>query len=629
MAHDRRTDTVESALTRLFETAAGGQAHWFSLPGGERLFSAGDTADTVYLLRVGRLGVFRREEGQDPHLAGVVKPGEPVGEMALIAGTPHTSTVVALRDSELLALPRDAFFAAAREVPELMTELARLMILRARQTGTHAAEPTVFGFLGCAEHRIREFVEQVAAEVRGQGFTVQVIDSQALRSAAAWFSAVEESHDFVLYAAERGEVAWSHLVARQVDRLFLVGRAEDPAPHERLWAAAPLDEHRLVDLILIHRPGTVRPEGTRAWIEAKNPARWFHVKADDRADAQRIARVLTGTSVGLVLSGGGARAYAHIGAVQALREAKVPIDFVGGSSMGGIVGAGLAIGWDQEELDGRIRKAFVDSSPVDDLTFPRIAMTRGRKVDRRLEEHYGEACIEDLWRPFFCVSSNITAGGYVVHRTGSLRRALRASISLPGVLPPVLENGQVLVDGAVINNFPVGLMRSWHLGPVVGVDVSRARSVDPKTLETPKSWWWWIASGEWRKGPPIVSIMMRSATLSTRADLIEARNSTDLLVLPEPAGVEIRDWKAYDPAVAAGYAATVHALAKLEGPVTGLRRRKHAADEAAAEAVRTAPAPPETAAGRQKGWFRRPAAEKPAKAAPGRRRERSPAPSRS
>ena len=108
--------------------------------------------------------------------------------------------------------------------------------------------------------------------------------------------------------------------------------------------------------------------------------------------------------------------------------------------MGGIVGAGLAMGWDQEEMDARIRKAFVESSPVDDLTFPRIAMTRGRKVDRRLEEHYGEACIEDLWRPFYCVSSNITAGGYVVHRTGSLRRALRASISLPGVLPPVLEN---------------------------------------------------------------------------------------------------------------------------------------------------------------------------------------------
>ncbi|MBC6981992.1 patatin-like phospholipase family protein [Caulobacter sp. 17J80-11] len=625
MAHDRRSDTVESALARLFEAAP--DAHWFSLPGGERLFSAGEAADAVYLLRVGRLGVFRREEGQDPHLLGVVKPGEPVGEMALIAGTPHTSTVVALRDSELIALPRDAFFAAARQMPELMTELARLMILRARQTGAHAAEPTVFGFLGCAEHPCRGFVEQVAAEVRSQGSRVQVIDSKALRSAAAWFSAVEESHDYVLYVAERGEVAWSHLVARQVDRLFLVGRAEDPAPHERLWAAAPLDEHRLVDLILIHRPDTVRPKGTCAWLDAKNPARWFHVRADDRGDAQRIARVLTGTSVGLVLSGGGARAYAHIGAIQALREAKVPIDFIGGSSMGGIVGGGVAMGWDQDELDDRIRKAFVDSSPVDDLTFPRIAMTRGRKVDRRLEEHYGEAQIEDLWRPFYCVSSNITAGGYVVHRTGSLRHALRASISLPGVLPPVLENGQVLVDGAVINNFPVGLMRAWHLGPVVGVDVSRARSVDPKALEPPKSWLRWIATGEWRRGPPIVSIMMRSATLSTRADLMEARSATDLLVIPEPAGVEIRDWKAYEPAVAAGYTATVHALAKLDGPVPTLRRRKHAA--AAALVAPVSPdAPLDVAAAKPKGWFRR-SGEKPAKPAPARRRQPSPAPSRS
>src|SRR5215472_14189117 len=124
---------LERTLARLFENAHGA-ASWFTLPGGVRLFATGDPADTLYLLRAGRLGVFKHEEGSEPHFLGVIRPGEPAGEMSLIAGTPHSATVVALRDSEILALPREAFFAAAAANPTLMTELARLMILRARQS---------------------------------------------------------------------------------------------------------------------------------------------------------------------------------------------------------------------------------------------------------------------------------------------------------------------------------------------------------------------------------------------------------------------------------------------------------------------------------------------------------------
>ena len=98
---------------------------WFSLPGGRTLYSAGDPADTLYLLRAGRLGVIRRGEEQQQQFLGIIKPGEPAGEMALISGTPHTATVLAMRDSEVLALPRKTFFEAARKDPALMAEMAR------------------------------------------------------------------------------------------------------------------------------------------------------------------------------------------------------------------------------------------------------------------------------------------------------------------------------------------------------------------------------------------------------------------------------------------------------------------------------------------------------------------------
>jgi NTE family protein len=293
--------------------------------------------------------------------------------------------------------------------------------------------------------------------------------------------------------------------------------------------------------------------------------------------------VLTGQSVGLVLSGGGARAYAHIGAVRALRERKIPIDFVGGASMGAIIAAGVAMGWDDEELERRIREAFVDSSPLDDIALPLLAMTQGGKVAERLAHHFGDTQIGDLKLPFFCVSSNLTTGAYHVHRTGMLRRALRATISLPGVLPPVTEGADVLVDGAVMKNFPADVMRASHRGPIIGIDVTRGRSITADDVARPESVWRWIMSGQWRKGPPIVSLLMRAATVSSGRDLAAAREATDVLVTPDVAGVEIRDWSAFEPAVAAGHAAMVAALDKLDRPVAELRRRAPS-DEAASGA---------------------------------------------
>ncbi|MGA0543852.1 patatin-like phospholipase family protein [Brevundimonas sp. VNH65] len=566
-------DTLEAALARVFDHRAS-KASWFALTGGEPLFAAGAEADHLYLLRSGRLGVFRRLEGQPPQMLGVIRPGEPVGEMALIAGSPHSADVVALRDSEILALPREAFFEVARTEPEVMIHLSRLMLARARDQSTGAAEPAVFGFVGARPRPIRAFVERVAAAVAAMGHTVQVIDETALRSAADWFSRVEDSHDYVLYVAEADQPAWAALCARQVDRLFVVGDALTPPP-----AVAPARDleglrRQFTDLILLRDARMTRPANTAVWLDAVSPGRWFHVREGDEGDSARIARLVTGTSVGLVLSGGGARAYAHIGVVRALREMGVPLDFLGGASMGAVVAAGPALEWSDDQLDARIRHAFVKSDPLSDIALPIVAMTRAGKVARLLHEAYGDIDIADMPRPFFAVSSNLTTGRLEVHRRGLLRRAMRASIAIPGVMPPVVIDGQVLVDGAVVSNFPTDVMRQLNSGPVIGSDMSQVRGVDPQALSNPPSWWRWIASGAWKKGPPIVSVLMRAATITTDAELERSRRETDLLILPHPGGADIRDWKVYEPTVAAGHAAALAALAALDGPGETLRKRK-------------------------------------------------------
>ena len=579
----------DTALARLFLGPRRSQeAAWFSLPGGRVLFHAGEEADRLYFVLAGRLGVVQRAEGQEPQFLGVIRPGEPAGEMAMIAGTAHTATVVALRDSELMAMPRSAFLQAIQRDPAIMAELAHLMILRARHTGGGSAgEPAVFGFIGlCPGAQVRELVDKIEAAVTALGYAVAAAGAEVQSAPTEWFSNLEERHDIVLYAAEHEDIGWKAIVGRQVDRLFCVGLGDRPAPSSpQGFAAPPLLEQRLVDLIMVQPPGQALPLNTQPWIEAARASRHFHMRRDDSADLARIARILTGQSVGLVLSGGGARAYAHIGAIRALHETGTPIDFLGGTSMGGIIAAGIAMGWSDEELEWRIRKAFVETNPLDDIAFPLIAMTRGEKVRERLAEHFGDVLIPDLWLPFFCVSTDLTAGNYRVHRRGLLREALRASIALPGILPPVSQGGHVLVDGAVTKNMPSDIMRSMQLGPIVGVDVAEARGLTAEDIEAPPSTWRWLMSGEWRKGPPIVSVLMRAATISTNHEQAAARAFTDILIAPDIGPVEIQDWKAYDPAVEAGYRATKEALAKLDKPVTELRRRPTLAERRASDAL--------------------------------------------
>jgi NTE family protein len=202
-----------------------------------------------------------------------------------------------------------------------------------------------------------------------------------------------------------------------------------------------------------------------------------------------------------------------------------------------------------------------------------LAMTRGAKVRARLEEHFGGQPIADLPLPFFCCSSDLTEGKLRVHERGDLAWALRASIALPGVLPPVTDGQAVLVDGGVLRNLPTDVMRAQHAGPLLAVDVSTDHGVTADDIALPPSMLRWFASGEWRRGPPVVSVLLRSATVTAGRELAAARALADVFIAPELDGVEIRDWKAFDRAAAAGQLATERALARLGRPVAHARMR--------------------------------------------------------
>jgi NTE family protein len=264
-----------------------------------------------------------------------------------------------------------------------------------------------------------------------------------------------------------------------------------------------------------------------------------------------------------VLSGGGARGFAHIGVVKALREAGVPIDLVGGTSMGAILGAGVALRWSIDELTQRIRRSFVDSRPLRDYTLPFVSLVSGRKVSTSLYEAFRDLDIEDLPLDFFCVSSNLTTGQTLVHRRGTLWRWLRASVSVPGVLPPVLHNGEVLVDGGAMNNLPVDVMRELGRGPVIGCDVGADRAFAASTdeIDVPLPWQLlrWIKAR--RQRPTIFQILWRAGMVNSAASTIAHRAQSDLILQPPLADVDMLNWDAFDRAIQAGYE---YALKRLE-----------------------------------------------------------------
>ena len=556
--------------------AAGREARWFSVPAGWPLFHAGETADSIYFVMSGSLGAFRSRRDGHSEFLGHIRAGEPVGEMALFQGdvdengdgkpdnAPHTSSVYALRDSEILQISRAGFDRLTEAEPEVLSAMIRLILSRVKEgTGrVRRTAPKVFSlFAASPTIDLQLRAEYLQTSLRKLGLKARIVDErEGDDKPSSFFDTLEAEHDVVILIASIGDSAWYRLASRQADRIWVVARA-DARPSFPLFPedTSPAQSMKLVDVVLVHHGGERQVSKPSDWIKACDAARVFHWTSQDDLSCDRLARVMSGRSVGVVFSGGGARAYAHIGVVRALRDLGIPIDFAGGASMGAVVAGCVAMGWDDQEIDWRIRKSFVESNPLGDWNIPVVGMVRGKRVNHRLAEHFGDAEIGDLDIPFFAVSTNLTDGAYRVHRNGALRHALRASISLPGILPPVIDSGDVLVDGAVLNNFPTDVMREFQRGFVVGCDVARApEGLDASEFVDPPGFFRWVLNNGFSSAPPIAGLLMRSATVSVNPN--SGRELADILVLPELQDIELRDWKAYDQAVEAGYAAAIAAL---------------------------------------------------------------------
>lgn len=552
------------------------EAEFIEIAAGETLFREGDGSSDLYVLRSGAMAILRRQHDGSTQRVGDIFSGETVGEMAMLTGAPRTATAVALRDGELVRLTRDAVSRLVARDPEIALAIARVLARRlaaANAASRGVARPRVFAILphhALDAGRAEKFVRGLIGALGAFG-SVAAIDRSRRDRPRGFVQQAEAQHDHTLLIDDGVDPDWRQFCARQADLALLIADARMEPLASPEWGAphAPHSRHELQrELVLLGEPAREKRPAAR-WRDVAQQDFLHHVRAE--GDISRVARLITRQATTIVLSGGGARGFTHIGVVDALLEAGFALDIFGGTSMGAIIAAAYAGGWPRRAVHDRLRRAFVHGRPLSDPVIPIVALFRGRKVERLLEQAFGDLMIEDLPLPFFCVSSSLTRAAPAVHRAGLLRHWLRASVAIPGVLPAVVENGAVHVDGGVMDNLPIDAATALLRGPVIGVDASGEEEFQHVDA-TPPPWWQTLLGGRRAGDPTIMEILYRVGTVGSVSTAQRDEEEATLLLRPPVGRIGLLDWKSFDRCVSIGYEHTRRMIAERPELFAGLRR---------------------------------------------------------
>lgn len=617
---------------------------WVSLTAGETLFCAGEASDALYIVLSGCLRIISGAEpcptcasapselemGNTPKEVG---GGEIIGELGLISGEPRTATLVAVRKTLLGRLARDAFYRLLRKHPKDLLRLTSTRIAAdyrntiIRATESRNAMRSFALFAVGEDVPVSEFAEQLTGALSAYGSAVHIDEvhtdlalnqpgishapfaSAADGRLALWFGEQEANHKYLVYSCRQrlidggtvdpAENPWSERCAQRADHIVYLAWA-DGKP--RAVCIAP-DTKTQRSLVLLHPPSRRTPTGTKRWLEAVRPDLYHHVRWQARdlegadrignnvtsKDLSRLARLITGRGIGLVLSGGGARGYAHVGAIRALEEANIPIDLVGGTSMGALVAGLHAIGLDAASMTAALVTHLSHRKHLTDLTLPMTSILAGQKLETIMRTLFGNLDIVDAWRAFFCITTDITYASEVVHRSGAMWRYIRASMSMPVAFPPQTDGDHLLIDGCIMNNYPANVMHnSFGCGTVIGVNVCLELDLYGKNQYGNSLSGWKILGRKLNpfsapvNAPSVWETLYRLLDINTAERSEEQRRLTDVYIRPPVELFQAHDFEKYQTIMDAGYQAARSELDRqcVVEPERGLEKERNALPDA-------------------------------------------------
>ncbi|MEL6238067.1 MAG: cyclic nucleotide-binding and patatin-like phospholipase domain-containing protein [Pseudomonadota bacterium] len=582
MAHQFSAVEAFSKLSEAALKALAQAAQMRTITGGEAIVRYGEEADALYLVSAGRFSV----QLPDGRVVAEIEAGEPVGELAFFSGGTRTADVRATRDSAVYVLTREAYDAVAAEYPEIAeTILATVARRLARTTaGAKAMEAKpgrVVALLPAGDAHLPDgFAERLTASL------AKYDDPRLVRRAdmpgdlspedsgfGAWVAQLEGSAGRVILRASREDDAWNRAIARNADDALLVAPLYDRRPELSALEeyALPLFQRANRQLMLWRPMAAKGIAGAPAWLEHRDVKLHHHVPLDSDAAFDRIARFMAGKANGVVLAGGGALGCAHIGVMQALLENGVPIDYYGGTSAGAAMAGALAQGLSAAETLEQMHEMFIANKAMKKMTVPVHSFLDPRVFDEQLQKRYGTQDIADLPFNFFAVSTNLSTNGIFIHTRGPLWEAVRASGSLPTILPPLItEEGDILVDGGVLDNIPVAIMRELKAGPNVVValrsDAGSQWRIEAKygDVRSPGKIVRDIVFRRKpeREFPSLIEIMSRSMVVASEGSVERSLAQADALLIPPiPKDMQILDWHLGKDVAEAARAFTEQAIA--------------------------------------------------------------------
>jgi predicted acylesterase/phospholipase RssA/CRP-like cAMP-binding protein len=582
---------------------------WRRLDCGEVLCQQCEPGNEMYIIVQGRVRITGQEGGTQRNL-GELGAGESLGEFALLAesGTPESrrsATAYAIRSTDVIVITRSVFENLLRQSPQIMLRLTRRIIQRmlATQSVTPRASSMVITVIsvGSAQTPSQEpgeFTRHLADAFRSIGTTLALdpsrfdqlygkagaaqtpLDHPASLMINAWLDERESENEYVIYETPlpvnpAGRLLpWTQRCVEDADIVLLVGNSGADSALTAIEAGLLTAKTRArAELVLLHPAGCQVPSGTAAWLAPRRSGTFpvqahHHIRLGHPADFRRLARRISGRPIGLTLGGGGARGWAHIGVIRALEEANLEVDWVGGASMGAIIAAGYALDWPVERMR-QLALSFSDPKRLLDYTFPYASITSTQRITAIFQELFGESTIEDTWRPYFCVSANLTRGEEQVHSSGPLWKTLRASMAFPAIFAPMLEAGCVLIDGGAANNLPIDRMREMcPTGTVIGVDLVTSSPVSREYQFGPSlSGWQALLArvnpvGRKVTAPTVLDIVAGIVYSNDRYRLKEVRHCADLLIQVPVEAYGLLEFDKYPQIIESGYRA---AKEQLEG----------------------------------------------------------------
>lgn len=584
------SETIREAVAETLEITR--------ITGGTRLFAQGDAGDAAYLVLSGRLRVERPRTGRIEVLREVGR-GELVGELSLLTGAPRSATVRATRDTEVGRMAREHFDALIAKYPELAIRITRMLAellaspAALPESGSAIKTVAIRGLIADAPRSI--VADGLATALAALGKTT-LVSSEAVdfalgpnasrakpgepmdREVSRWLDALERDHLYVIYLTDADTSPWTRRCLRQSDLILDVAAA---GTTPRMLATALQEEWTSRDLVMVHGPETVRPSGTAIWTRDWPVRRRHHVRPRNFEDFARLARRISGHAIALALSGGGARGLAHIGVLRAMQELGIPVDEIGGTSMGAVIAAQYASGMSLEEMTRLNRHGWQHYRPHRAFTLPLTGMVTHLAAERMLAHMFGDLEFEDCWLETFACSASLTRYQLVVTRNGPVAPALMASIAVPGVAPPIVSpSGELLVDGGIINNLPADQFTRGVHGAVLASNVSLVAEQKPGYDTTPTSWR--VARDRLFGGkkrpyyPSMFETLYHAGIVSSIQSTRRVQMAADVCVQPQVETVALFDFSQIDHVIEVGFRAALEKLtpwwtARSSGRPTGRR----------------------------------------------------------